>query len=56
MLPLCACLLAPPNEIEPVEDQNLLKEIQILNRLSGSVRKSVKRLRGLDEKDGNVED
>ena len=38
-----------------MEDQYLLKEIKILNRLSGSVWKSVMRLRGLDEKDKDVE-
>ena len=43
------------NKIEPVEGQDLLKEIMILNRVSGSVWKSVIRLRGLDEKDRDVE-
>ena len=33
-------------EIEPVGDQDLLKEIKILHRLTGSVRISVIRLRG----------
>ena len=43
------------NKIEPVEGQDLIKEIMILNRVSGSVWKSVIRLRGLDEKDKDVE-
>ena len=43
------------NKIEPVEGQDLLKEIMILNRVSGSVWKSVIRLRGLDDKDRDVE-
>ena len=36
-------------------NQDLLKEIKILHRLSGSVWKSVVRLRGLNEKDRDVE-
>ena len=43
------------DKIEPVEGQDLLKEIMILNRVSGSVWKSVIRLRGLDDKDRDVE-
>ena len=43
------------NEIEPVGDQDLSKEIKILHRLSGSVWKSVIRLRGLNEKNRDVE-
>ena len=42
-------------EIEPVADQDLLKEVKILHRLSGSVWKSVIRLRGMNEKDRDVE-
>ena len=38
-----------------VEGLDLIKEIMILNRVSGSVWKSVIRLRGLDEKDRDVE-
>ena len=42
-------------EIEPVEHQYLSKEIKILHRLSGSVYKSVIGLRGLNEKNRDVE-